>query len=79
MSIKGKKGLVETFMLDMHLTMSKDLFLNEVSNKQRFIRALGDKLRENHCQVIHDAADAHLLIVQKAIVCTDNGYSISAG
>ena len=31
------------------------------------IRALGDKLRENHCQVFHDTADADLLIVQKAI------------
>ena len=65
---KGKKGLSVSFTLDMHLTTSKELFLNEISNKQRFIRSLGETLKANHCHVFHDTADGDLLIVKKAIV-----------
>ena len=76
---KGKTGSSVSFTLDMHLTTSKELFLNEISNKQRFIRSLGETLKANHCHVFHDTADADLLIVKKAIVSSQTMETVIVG
>ena len=65
--LKGKKGVSITFSLDMNLTVTKEAFLCDPKNKQRFIDFLGTKLTNQGCQVFYDQADADLLIVQKTI------------
>ena len=51
----------------MNLTVTKEAFLSDPKNKQRFIDFLGAKLTNQGCQVFYDQADADLLIVQKTI------------
>ena len=63
---KGKKGVGVSFTLDMNLTITKDAFLSNHTNK-RFIQMLGEKLTNQGCKVFHDKGDADLLIVKKAI------------
>ena len=65
--LKGKKGVSITFSLDMNLTVTKEAFLSDPKNKQRFIDFLGAKLTNQGCQVFYDQADADILIVQKTI------------
>ena len=50
---KGKKGVNVPFSMDMKLTESKDLFLSDSTNKQRFIKMLGEHLHLSGCQVFH--------------------------
>ena len=64
---KGKKGVGVSFTLDMNLTITKDAFLSNHTNKQHFIQLLGEKLTNQGCKVFHDKGDADLLIVKKAI------------
>ena len=75
----GKTGSSVSFTLDMQLTTSKELFLSEISNKQRFIRSLGERLKANHCHVFHDTADGDLLIVRKAIVSAQTMDTVILG
>ena len=65
--MKGKKRISCYLHVRYAFDYVQRSFFNKVSNNQHFIRALGDKLSEYHCQVFHDTADADLLIVQKAI------------
>ena len=65
--LKGKKGVSISFSLDMSLSVTKEAFLSDPKNKQRFIDFLGTKLTNQGCQVFYDKADADLLIVQKTI------------
>ena len=51
----------------MKLTVTKDAFISNFSNKQRFIQILGEKLVAQGCKVLHDQSDADLLIVKTAI------------
>ena len=51
----------------MNLTVTKEAFLSDLKNKQRFIKFLGSKLTNQGCQVFYDKADADLLIIQKTI------------
>ena len=64
---KGKKGVSVSFTQDMSLTVTKDIFLNDPTNKQCFIQMLGEKLANEGCKVFHDPADADLLFVKKAV------------
>ena len=43
---KGKKGLGVSFSLEMNLTITKDVFLNDSNNKQRFVSLLGEELKK---------------------------------
>ena len=56
-----------TFSDDMKLTMKKDHFLSNSSNKQSFINMLNRYLQKVGCQTHHSQADADLLIVQTAV------------
>ena len=40
---KGKKSVSVVFALEMKLTVTKDVFLSNPSNKQRFIQVLGHR------------------------------------
>ena len=51
----------------MQLTMSKAKFLANKTNKQQFIKMLGDQLEMKNCKVHHAPGDADLLIVQKSV------------
>ena len=64
---KGKQSQTVTFTREMKLTVTKDMFLSNKRNKQRFIHMLGEDLKSNDCEVFHDHGDADCLIVTKAI------------
>ena len=64
---KGQAGAIVTFTEDMQLTMKKEQFLANKTNKQKFINMLGDQLEKSKCKVHHAPGDADLLIVQKAV------------
>ena len=64
---KGKTGVVVTFTDEMKLTMKKETFLTNNTNKQRFIYMLGKYLDREGCKVYHAPEDADVLIVNKAV------------
>ena len=61
------KGQAVTFTSDMQLTMKKDRFLANKTNKQQLIKMVGDHLEKKKYEVHHAPGDADLLIVQKAV------------
>ena len=60
--IKGKKGPAVSFTREMNLTVAKDLFLNDATNKQRFVENLGQDLEAAGCKVFYASADADVLL-----------------
>ena len=64
---KRKKGMIISFNEEMSPSVTKDVFLNDTTNKQCFIALLGDKLYKNNCTVYYAKSDADFLIVQKAV------------
>ena len=60
----------------MNLTVTKELFLNAPSNKQRFIHLLAEKLKEKNCTVYHAKSNADLLIVKKAIESVESNQTV---
>lgn len=60
----GKSATTVTFTDDMKLTMKKDHFLSNSSNKQCFINMLSSYLQKGNCQTCHLQAAADHLIVQ---------------
>jgi hypothetical protein len=63
----GRTGATVTFDEDMPVTMKKDEFLANNTNKQQFINMLSGHLQKKNCQTYHAPGDADLLIVQKAV------------
>ena len=63
----GKFGIEVTFTGDVKLTMSKDVFLSNVANKQNFIDMLSHYLQLAGCLREHAEEDADLLIAQTAL------------
>ncbi len=61
---KGKAGLTVTFSEDIKLTMKKENFLANSTNKQLFINLLGRFLGKK-CKIFHAPGDADVLIVEK--------------
>jgi len=53
--------------MDMKLTMKKDIFLSNKTNKQRFLMMLSESFESVVCQTIHARGDADLLITQTAV------------
>ena len=64
---KGQTGVTVTFTSDMQLTMKKDRFLANKTNKQQLIKMLSEHLEMRNCEVHHAPGDTDLLIVQKAV------------
>ena len=65
--LKFKLGATVTFSENMHLTMTKNEFLMNNINKQRFVTMLGEALEKKNCKSYYSSEDADLLIVQKAV------------
>ena len=63
----GEVGIEVTFTGDVKLTMSKDVFLSNVANKQNFIDMLSHYLQLAECLTEHAEEDADLLIAQTAV------------
>ena len=63
----GKTGTTVTFSDDMKVTMKKDHFLSNSSNKQFFINMLSSYLQTRNSQTRHSQADADPLIVQTSV------------
>ena len=76
---KGKVGETVTFEEDMHITMTKDQFLTNNMNKQRFINLLSEQLVKANCHTHHATGDADLLIVQKAMKSATLSDSVLVG
>ena len=76
---KGKQSQTVTFTREMKLTVTKDMFLSNKRNKQRFINMLGEDLRSNDCEVFHDHGDADCLIVTKAIERAEDSNIVLVG
>ena len=75
----GKTATPVTFSDDMKLTMKKDHFLSNLSNKQSFINMLSSYIQKANCQIYHSQADADLLIVQKAVEGARNVNTVLVG
>ena len=69
---KDKLGPLVTFTSEMCLTSTKELFLSNKQNKQKFIAMLGAELAQYNCQIYHDSADADFLISRKTIELEGN-------
>ena len=76
---KGKLGPLVTFTPEMCLTSTKELFLSNKQNKQKFICMLGAELAKYNCQTYHDTADADLLIAMKTIESAENIDTVLIG
>ena len=63
----GEVGIEVTFTGDVKFTMSKDVFLSNVANKQNFIDMLSHYLQLAECLTEHPEEDADLLIAQTAV------------
>ena len=75
---KGQKRAAVHFSTDMALQSSKEQFLVNKENKQRFISALGATL-ETTCTVVHAKADADLDIVLAATECAETKVTAVVG
>ena len=76
---KDKLGPLVTFTPEMCLTSTKELFLSNKQNKQKFICMLGAELAKYNCQTYHDTADADLLIAMKTIESAENIDTVLIG
>ena len=65
---KGKLGPLVTFTSEMCLTSTKELFLSNKQNKQKFICMLVAELAKYNRQTYHDTADADLFIAMKDLL-----------
>ena len=59
---KGKQGVRVAFTKGISLAVSKDVFLSNKRNKQKFIHMLGEELCAIGCEVVHEQADADFTI-----------------
>ena len=70
---KGQTSLKISFTKEMKLSITKDKFLSNKDNKQRFITLLGHELTATGFEVFHAVGDADRLIVDVAIGCAEVG------
>ncbi len=63
----------------MSLSVTKDVFLNDTTNKQHFIALLGEELSKNNCTVYYAKSDADFLIVQKAVETAEYSNTVVVG
>ena len=75
----GHQGIEVCFSGDMTLQDSKDTFLANKQNKQRFINLLSDALSRNGFQTIHAADDADCQIVQQTLTKAKTGTAVLVG
>ena len=75
----GKTATSVTFSDDMKLTLKKDHFLSNSSNKQSFINMLSSYLQKIGCQTHHSQVDAGLLIVQAAVESARRANTVLVG
>ena len=68
-----------SFNVEMSLSVTKDVFLTDTTNKQRFIALLGDELSKNNCIVYYAKLDADFLIVQKAVETAEYSNTVVLG
>ena len=75
----GRVAKTVSFTDEMRATLNKDIFLTNKTNKQAFIKMLGDYLQLSGCDVLHATGDADLLIVQTAIISAESNDTILVG
>ena len=76
---KGNAGTTVTFTADTLVTMTKEQFLANRQNKQRFIFMLSEELKKNNCEVHHASGDADLLIVMIAVQSANSSNTLLVG
>lgn len=67
------------FTNDMHLINTKEEFLSNYKNKQRFIVQLAKRLNEKGVMALHAESDADLKIVMTALECAVTASTIVIG
>ena len=67
------------FTGDVICSMKKDVFLSNMTNKQRFITLLSSHLQQNNIVVIHAEADADVLVAQTAIESAASNDTVLVG
>lgn len=67
------------FTGDMTFCDSKDTFLSNVQNKQRFIHLLSSALSQNGFQAVHARADADCLIAQETLEAAKSETTVLVG
>ena len=75
----GAVGPTVHFTLNMVLKCKKRDFLNNTTNKQRFINLLAAKLKREGCSIHHAVSDADVLIVQTAVESASHMNTIVIG
>ena len=68
-----------TFEKSMNLAVTKEVFISNKENKQRFIIMLGEELSKSGCTVVHDTGDADCLIVKKAMAAAAENKVVLVG
>ena len=68
-----------SFSASMNLTITKEAFLSDTSNKQRFVTLLGEQLEGSGCQVFHRKGHADVLIVLKALELANTKDTVLIG
>ena len=72
----GRIGATINFVSDMQLDMTKDLFLANKTNKQRFIGLLSTYLNTNGIETKQAHGDADLLIAETAIEVAETHHVV---
>ena len=76
---KGLVGPKVNFVGSMPLKTTKEHFLSNCENKQRFIDMLSSKLQEHGAKTLHAESDHGLLIVQTAVDSAANSATVIVG
>ena len=63
----------------MKIVKSKEEFLRNHKNKQRFINLLAERLANSGCKVLHAQDDADVLVVQTAVSCAETSSTTLIG
>ena len=75
----GNVGATVDFSADMKITMKREIFLANSTNKQRFINLLSDRLKSKGCETFHADGDADLLIVLTAVKSAETMNTVLVG
>ena len=80
--LKRTKGLscaTIEFSPNMKIVKSKEEFLRNPKNKQRFIDLLTERLANSGCKVLHAQDDADVLVVQTSVSCAETSSTTLIG
>ena len=75
----GKAGATVTFTENMKVTLTKDNFLANPKNKQRFINMPSRFLQDDNCPTYHAKGDADVMIIKTALESARERHTVLVG